>query len=296
MNNRRKLAALDFAGPLPLHVQALVDQAFQKLQQCWTVTKRATMALGLMSIAALSLMFFNPALLDDLKALSPFATASDANMDPRELAFADMLDLPQQPLSAEAVMNEALLHPASSKEQQRVTQWLARRYHIAGSASQMLVDAAYESGQEAKLDPLLILAVMAIESRFNPFAESAVGAQGLMQVMAKLHHEKFSDHGGPSAALNPVANIEVGARILQGMIRRSGSVESGLKLYVGAGNMETDGGYAAKVMAEYARLQAVAAGKRVPTFTPPQVNDDLANEAKAEKAPTPTRSNEAEPA
>jgi hypothetical protein len=77
---------------------------------------------------------------------------------------------------------------------------------------------------------------------------------------------------------------------------RSGSVESGLKLYVGAGNMETDGGYAAKVMAEYARLQAVAAGKRVPTFTPPQVNDDLANEAKAEKAPTPTRSNEAEPA
>jgi hypothetical protein len=111
---------------------------------------------------------------------------------------------------------------------------------------------------------------MAIESRFNPFAESAMGAQGLMQVMSRVHREKFDNHGGPTAALNPVANIQVGARILKDMIRVSGSVQGGLKLYVGAGNMETDGGYGAKVLAEYTRLQQVAAGKRVPTFTPPQ--------------------------
>ncbi|MFN5099038.1 MAG: lytic transglycosylase domain-containing protein, partial [Burkholderiaceae bacterium] len=144
-------------------------------------------------------------------------------------------------------------------------------YRIAGTASTLLVGAAYEAAETVKVDPLLILAVMAIESRFNPFAESAMGAQGLMQVMSRVHREKFDNHGGPTAALNPVANIQVGARILKDMIRVSGSVQGGLKLYVGAGNLETDGGYAAKVLAEYSRLQQVAAGKRVPTFTPPQV-------------------------
>jgi hypothetical protein len=158
---------------------------------------------------------------------------------------------------------------AYTKEQQHVTAWLARRYHIAGSASKMLVEASYASAQEVRIDPLLILAVMAIESRFNPFAESAVGAQGLMQVMAKVHHDKFHDHGGVKAVLNPVANIKVGALILKDYMRRGGSVEAGLKLYVGAGNLEGDGGYGGKVLAEYQRLQDVSSGKRVPTFTPP---------------------------
>ena len=71
--------------------------------------------------------------------------------------------------------------------------------------------------------------------------------------------------------------------ILKDMIRTSGSIQGGLKLYVGAGNMETDGGYAAKVLAEHARLQLVAAGKRVPTFTPPQVAEP-AREADAAPA------------
>ncbi len=159
--------------------------------------------------------------------------------------------------------------PADRKEQQRVTSWLAKRYHVASSASKMLVEAAYSSAQEVKIDPLLVLAVMAIESRLNPFAESAVGAQGLMQVMSKVHRDKFADHGGLKAALNPAANIRVGALILKDYVRRGGSVEAGLKLYVGAGNMEDDSGYGNKVLAEYERLQAVASGKRVPTFTPP---------------------------
>ncbi len=301
MNNRRNLAAFSSAGDSywqsQKHWQSnnFGERVIAHPKDVLTRGHRAIMAVGMAAIAALAIMFVRPQLLDDLKTLSPFWDEYSVHNEQRELALATTLYLPEQPAVIDDTADDTPLPLTSSTEQQRVTHWLSKRYRIAGSASQMLVDAAYESAQQVRIDPLLVLAVMAIESRFNPFAESPVGAQGLMQVMAKVHQEKFSDRGGVKAALNPIANIHVGAQILKENIRRSGSVESALKLYVGAGNMETNGGYAGKVMSEYARLQAVASGKRVPTFTPPQQNTEALHEAKAE-APPPPRHQDAEPA
>jgi soluble lytic murein transglycosylase-like protein len=154
------------------------------------------------------------------------------------------------------------------RQQQAVTSWLSKRYRVAGDAANLLVSTAYVTAKDIKLDPLLILAVMAIESGLNPFAESPVGAKGLMQVMADIHHAKFQAMGGPQTALNPVANIRVGSAILKDYVTRGGSVEAGLKTYVGAGAFDTDAGYGSRVLAEYKKLQQVASGKRVPTFTP----------------------------
>ena len=153
------------------------------------------------------------------------------------------------------------------RQQKLVTNWLSKRYRVAGDATDMLVSAAYLTAREIKLDPLLILAVMAIESRFNPFAESPMGAQGLMQVMSKVHHDKFQELGGVKAALNPVANIKVGSLILKECVTRGGSVEAGLKNYVGAADMENDGGYGLKVLSEYENLKEVATGKNISIFT-----------------------------
>ncbi|QJD98666.1 lytic transglycosylase domain-containing protein [Massilia forsythiae] len=154
----------------------------------------------------------------------------------------------------------------ATRQQKYVTDWLSRRYRVAGDAANMLVSTAYSTAHDIKLDPLLILAVMAIESGLNPFAESPVGAQGLMQVMAKVHRDKFAQVGGAKAALNPVANIRVGALILKDYVKRTGSVEGGLKSYVGAGP-DDDSGYGSKVLAEYRRLKQVAIGKDVPIYT-----------------------------
>jgi hypothetical protein len=96
-----------------------------------------------------------------------------------------------------------------------------------------------------------------------------MGAQGLMQVMSKVHSDKFDEVGGSKAALNPVANIRVGSQILKDYVTRTGSVEGGLKTYVGAGAFDDDSGYGNKVLAEYRRLKQVASGKNVPIFTPP---------------------------
>jgi hypothetical protein len=147
------------------------------------------------------------------------------------------------------------------KQQAAVAYWLSRKYGVAPEPLSVLVSEAFEIGQKAKLDPTLILAVMAIESGFNPFAQSPVGAQGLMQVMTKVHHDKYDNFGGKLAAFDPVTNLRVGVKVLQECISRAGSIQGGLKFYVGAGNKEDDGGYAGKVMAEHARLLAVVGGK-----------------------------------
>jgi len=141
--------------------------------------------------------------------------------------------------------------------QAAVAYWLSKKYSVAPEPLSVLVAQAFEIGEKAKLDPTLILAIMAIESGFNPFAQSQVGAQGLMQVMTQVHHDKYDNFGGKMAAFDPVTNLRVGVSVLQECIARAGSIEGGLKYYVGAANMEDDGGYAGKVMAERARLLAV---------------------------------------
>lgn len=150
------------------------------------------------------------------------------------------------------------------KQQAALAFWLARKYNVAPEPLSVLVSEAFEIGEKAKLDPTLILAIMAIESGFNPFAQSPVGAQGLMQVMTKIHSDKYENFGGKLAAFDPVTNLRVGVKVLQECISRAGSIEGGLKYYVGAANHVDDGGYAGKVMAEHARLQAVMGGKAIP--------------------------------
>lgn len=154
------------------------------------------------------------------------------------------------------------------KQQAAVAYWLSKKYRVAPEPLSALVAEAYEVGERTKLDPTLILAIMAVESAFNPFAQSPVGAQGLMQVMTGVHSDKYEIFGGKLAAFDPLTNLRVGVKVLQECIQRAGSVQAGLKFYVGAANLADDGGYADKVMAEHARLRLVATGRAVPLAVP----------------------------
>ena len=170
----------------------------------------------------------------------------------------------------DAVDRATATNPQSlPKQQAAVAYWLSKKYRVAPEPVSALVSEAYGIGARTKLDPTLILAVMAVESGFNPFAQSAVGAQGLMQVMTKIHSDKYEIFGGKLAAFDPVTNLRVGVKVLQECIARAGSLEAGLKFYVGAANIEDDGGYSAKVLAEHGRLKLVSAGRSVPMVRPP---------------------------
>lgn len=242
-----------------------------------TTAHHALLILGLLALGLLTLIFVKPEIADRLTALSPFAEEYEA-----ENVSAEATPEPGLPVVAAAPVIAAAAPAAklrttrpnrsqqagiaTAMQQKWVTYWLAKRYRVAGDAIHTLVSTSYQVAKEIKLDPLLILSVIAIESRFNPLSESPVGAQGLMQVMSKIHQDKFQKHGGVAAALNPVANIDVGSRILKEYVVQGGSVEAGLKKYVGAAAFDSDFGYGHKVLVEYRYLQEVANGKKIPAY------------------------------
>ncbi len=142
--------------------------------------------------------------------------------------------------------------------QRGIAAYLARKYRVALDATERLVVNAFAAATETGVDPLLILAVMAVESSLNPIAESGYGARGLMQVVPRFHLEKVASYGGANALLEPDVNIRVGAEILKEYIRRMGSLEGGLQLYAGAAD-DPERGYARKVLTEMQRLKDAAA-------------------------------------
>ncbi|KWC87344.1 transglycosylase SLT domain protein [Burkholderia cepacia] len=189
--------------------------------------------------------------------------ASDpARNGPSPVALAKLI--PTQRVAADARDDRAL---ASNREQALVATYLSRRYRVAQEPLGQLVKAAFQTGRDVGLDPLLLLSVMAIESGFNPYAESGVGAKGLMQVMSKVHSDKFEYFGGTDTALQPLANLQVGALVLKDCIARGGSLANGLRLYNGSTNPD-DTAYGAKVMAERSRLRDVSHGRSVPVNAP----------------------------
>src|SRR5258708_3318147 len=131
---------------------------------------------------------------------------------------------------------------------------LARKYRVSEDATRELVDAAYSEGRRNGVDPLLIIAVIGVESRFNPIAQSDGGAMGLMQVIPRYHGDKFDAANGESV-LDPRTNIHVGARALKEYIHRGGTEIGGLQLYNGSLDDESNA-YAHKVLLEKQRLQS----------------------------------------
>ena len=200
-----------------------------------------------------------------------------ARPDLRQAGEAHLMDwlqsrqvaLLEMPVELGAIERATASNPKDlPKEQAAVAYWLSKKYRVAPEPLSALVAEAYETGARTKIDPTLILAIMAIESSFNPFAQSSVGAQGLMQVMTRGHTDKYENFGGHFAAFDPVTNLRVGVKVLQECIARAGSVEGGLRYYVGAANLPDDGGYTAKVLAEHFRLRQVAGGRSTPMNPP----------------------------
>lgn len=158
--------------------------------------------------------------------------------------------------------NSSPIEGISRTQYQALRSYISRKYRVSGLVTGALIILAYENGKAKDLDPLLILAIIAIESSYNPFAESSVGAQGLMQVMTRVHQDKLEAYTeGNLAVFSPVANIRAGTQILYDCKRRRGSITGALACYVGATG-PSDGGYGAKVLAERRRI-ALASGIQV---------------------------------
>lgn len=165
--------------------------------------------------------------------------------------------MPKLALSAEA--------PSLPRDAERATRpltpammaaldYVAQRYRVSAEALQPVFEAVQSAARERRLDPLLLVAVISVESRFNPFSESPMGAQGLMQIIPRFHLDKVTNTAADQPFLDPVINVQVGARILQEAIRLQGGLVEGLQYYGGASD-DDEQVYARKVLAEKLRLE-----------------------------------------
>ncbi len=201
----------------------------------------------------------------------------NARHEARVEASGDVLALMAEP---EAITRATAVDPKElTRQQAAVAQYLARRYRVAPEPVSRLVKEAWEVGQRARVDPTLILSIMAIESGFNPFAQSSVGAQGLMQVLTRVHDDKYEAFGGNLAAFDPITNLRVGVQVLKECIQRAGSVDEGLRRYVGAANLPDDTGYPARVLAEQELLKMVIQGRNVSPSAPRPVREPASSPA-----------------
>ncbi|MDQ7989754.1 MAG: transglycosylase SLT domain-containing protein [Candidatus Dactylopiibacterium sp.] len=170
---------------------------------------------------------------------------------------------PEAPVeSVEVAMLDGLDEQAAVAEKEhgvpagygRVATGIAKRHRVSPVVVESLVKAAVKEGQANGVDPMLILAVITVESRFNPFAESSFGAQGLMQIIPRFHVERISTEKGETALFDPMENIRVGTQILRHYIRSTGSVHAGLQMYGGASS-DPSMNYANRVQGELERLR-----------------------------------------
>jgi soluble lytic murein transglycosylase-like protein len=211
--------------------------------------RHALAMLGFLTIAAAVLLALMPGWRTALQEAA-LAWLQEAHLD-------KIHDVLYPALSVTAVDPERL--PA---DQRRVALWLAKKYRLAPEPMAAMVRKAHLLGLQYNLPSNLILAVAGIESGFHPYVQSSAGAQGVMQVLTPVHEERFEAHGGIDAAFDPLVSLQVGAQVLRDAIKlRGGSVEDGLRFYLAGDKNVDDGGYVEKVLAEQARLDAVAAGQ-----------------------------------
>ena len=160
-------------------------------------------------------------------------------------------------LTAEGAANAAVeFAPVPDPRRAALVGYLSERYRRAVDETAAIVDGARAAGEAMAVDPLLILAVMAVESSLNPDARSPFGAKGLMQIVPRFHRAKLAEHGGERAVLDPRVNALVGTWILKDYVHRSGSLRAGLQRY-GGWQDDPEHRYARRVLAEKQRLSAV---------------------------------------
>ena len=173
------------------------------------VSHNSLALLGLVVVTAVLFVFSRADLRQSIEAttLDWLQARHEARADPAEIEAATLAE-------PDAVSRATASNPSELTHQQAaVAHWLARRYRVAPEPVSRLVQEAWAVGPRVGVEPTLILAIMAIESSFNPFAQSPVGAQGLMQVMTKIHGDKYENFGGNLAAFDPLTNLRVGVKV-----------------------------------------------------------------------------------
>lgn len=213
-----------------------------------SLTRHSLALLGLTCLAVLVIFASQPdlRLSASQNLLGWLESRQDASAEaPETTSLGDVLPVTNKPLAS------------LSDEQEAVTRWLSRRYKVSPEPLGALVSEAWTLGERMQVSPTLLLAVIAIESRFNPFASGSQGGMGLMQIEPDAQLKALTPFGGPLAAFDPLTNLRVGAQHLQSLIAQSTSVEAALQVYASASGQRNGEDYVNRVLGEQKHLDAM---------------------------------------
>ncbi len=168
--------------------------------------------------------------------------------------------LPRPPSVSEGDSRYSLVE--ANEQMRRLRRHIAQRYGVEPRALMSWFKTIEVEAQRYGVDPLLVVAIMAVESKFDPQAQSHQGALGLMQVIPKWHLDKIDARVAgdpePDHLLDPKINIGVGIEVLaEGLRRYRGDVARALQYY--NGNLNDRGKrYARRVLSHYRQFARVA--------------------------------------
>lgn len=146
--------------------------------------------------------------------------------------------------------------PAEQRKVTRLSGHIQNKYQISEAKARHIVSEAIRNAERHRLEPELILAVIAVESTFKERAVSRVGARGLMQVMPRPHADKVQEIGGSHQLFDPAKNIHIGSRILVKYLDvHSGNLRRALLSYNGSLGMRSS--FPERVLRVYRDLQRV---------------------------------------
>ncbi|MFM0010573.1 lytic transglycosylase domain-containing protein [Paraburkholderia sediminicola] len=152
------------------------------------------------------------------------------------------------PLAAPTVASDAAPDaglPALSD----ITAMLRAQFRVAPLESMKIARAVLIEAERQAISPVLLLAVMSVESSFDRHAVSIAGARGLMQVLPAAHPQLIA---GTTDLSDPAINVRIGSTILRGYLDQSGGdLDAALVRYSGGGR-----GYAQRVVLRMQRLDA----------------------------------------
>lgn len=121
-----------------------------------------------------------------------------------------------------------------SPEQQALIQWVldSATPRLAPEQARQIVLLVYDKAKSISIDPIEFISIMRLESRFNPHARSSEGAQGLMQVLSRVHRHELAGH----SAYDIETSISVGTQILSDCLDKNDhNLPKALNCYSGGG-------------------------------------------------------------
>lgn len=151
--------------------------------------------------------------------------------------------------------------PKERKTADAYVSYIVKHYSISRKGARRIVDAVMAESKTHRVDKSLITAVIAVESRFHPYAASKSNAEGLMQVVPRWHPEKMARIGGEEQIVDTRRNIAVGTLTLKECLaKHNHDVTLALQQYNGSLG-DSRRRYSKKVLAEKSRIDRWVAAR-----------------------------------